>query len=218
MSTTAILAILIPTLVVALQGGIATALPKLNPESTFAKILSVIAAMFPGSVAHASTGVPAALAAQKEFSPLESAAMQLANAVTPEEDAKATQELRLQATLFAVSQKPTKLSMRPPPTGTALNTFLWTFLVAVFLVGCTPQQTVLVKDVTGAICPIVVQDVIPGGGPAICSSIEEVEQAIADWLATHNTASLSEGISDHERYLAVQAYQAKKAAARGPLK
>lgn len=86
-------------------------------------------------------------------------------------------------------------------------------MMALFLVGCVAAQT-FAKDATGVACELVIQDAEPGlSNLPVCTTVEEVEQAIADWLSTHVAANLASGqLSPHEKYLAVRAYQSKKGA------
>lgn len=72
---------------------------------------------------------------------------------------------------------------------------------------CLAARTVI-HDATGAVCEVVLQDVVHTDNPQICTTASEVEQTIADWVAAHLSADKSMPAPKpgaHDVYLAVAA-------------
>ncbi len=109
---------------------------------------------------------------------------------------------------------PVKTSTPGPTITSALMTVCISALAGCLFVGmlgvtlaCSMAKTI-VHDATGAVCEIVLQDVVHVDNPQICTTALEVESVIADWVATHVAAKPGEPApkpSSRDVYLAVAA-------------
>jgi predicted Na+-dependent transporter len=91
-------------------------------------------------------------------------------------------------------------------------------LLGLFLLACSAAQKAsdwaAVKDVTGAVCPLLVQSLLTPAAAPLCIGLSELETVMQELTAAPK--ALKSGAPGDELYKAILAHRAKAAAVTSP--